>query len=206
MLQSTLSQSLLFFSYPPPISSTSAAIYLSLFSFSSCLCVCLSLSDLPLPHPPSNLPIVPPLCLVSHSLLSLPFRWCRCCVRLIEMREGMTALSISASLQSPASPSTSASGTVEVCIVSLLSFLYVSLSHTRPISLPPALSGPLSPTHTPLLPLLSLSLPISSTIHLTASVPSNVYIFYPPPLLFPLLFTSASTLHPYFPNAFGHIL
>lgn len=46
--------------------------------------------------------------------LSLCFRWCRCCGRLIEMREEMTAPCISASLQSPALPSTSASGTAAV--------------------------------------------------------------------------------------------
>lgn len=48
--------------------------------------------------------------------LSLCFRWCRCCGRLIEMREGTTAPCISASLQNPALPSTSASETVVVGI------------------------------------------------------------------------------------------
>lgn len=52
--------------------------------------------------------------------LSLCFRWCRCCGRLIEMRVGMTAPCISASLQSPALPSTSASGTAVVGTQSFL--------------------------------------------------------------------------------------
>lgn len=75
-------------------------------------------------------------------LLSLCFRWCRCCGRLIEMREEMTAPCISASLQSPALPSTSASGTAAV---GTQSFPSPSLSLSLCISLN---SLPLPSTHT----------------------------------------------------------
>lgn len=115
--------------------------------------------------------------------LSLCFRWCRCCGRLIEMREEMTALCISASLQSPALPSTSASGTAAVG------------TQSSPPPLPPPShslcispnSLPLSSTHKRFIfrclfsqdPRLPLKIPPSSLI-------SSLLSPVPPPFIFPL--------------------
>lgn len=84
--------------------------------------------------------------------LSLCFRWCRCCGRLIEMRVGMTAPCISASLQSPALPSTSASGTVVVgtqsfllCVVLLILVCLLLPWHIHRFS--PHFSKALNPTY-----------------------------------------------------------
>lgn len=66
---------------------------------------------------------------LSIFLLSHFLRWCRCCGRLIETREEMTAPSILTSLRTPTLPSTSASGRVEVC--SLFHNLFLPPSHVH---------------------------------------------------------------------------
>lgn len=66
---------------------------------------------------------------LSIFLLSHFLRWCRCCGRLIETREEMTAPSILKSLRTPTLPSTSASGRVEVCSLFHNLFLPPSLVH-----------------------------------------------------------------------------
>lgn len=106
--------------------------------------------------------------------LSLCFRWCRCCGRLIEMRVGMTAPCISASLQSPALPSTSASGTAVVgtqsfllCVVLLI--LVCLLLPWQIDCFSPHFSKALNPTYI-------FFLPFSSHLHL------SFYSLFPVPL------------------------
>lgn len=156
-------------------------------------CECFFWSPITFPFSHVSMPLFLPdkhtqthtLCPISSAQLSLSlcFRWCRCCGRLIEMREEMTALCISASLQSPTLPSTSASGTAAVGTQSFpsLSFrlsliLFVCLLipflcrlHTRYSPLPPLSASSQNP---PFPSFLLTSVPPPLAIHLPIVLPT----------------------------------